>query len=206
MPASFGPRTPWLIAGTLVVVTVVVVIWAATHRIGPKAPDMANAGNSQSAATSTAPGLPTGPAPDISSMTWRERFDRLDVRIMQAADSGDSAMVVNLTPMALVSYDSLPATDRDIDARYDAAVLEAQVGMLPEAKALGDTILTLAPDNLLGYYIHALVAKFQGDSAAAKAARTAFRSHYAAEIKKNRPEYTKHQAFLENYLKGEGAK
>ncbi len=152
LPASAANRTPWIIAGVLVLVTVVAVLYAAVHRIGPSAPAMANAGNAGSgqAASGAPAGFPSGPAPDISNMTPREQFDRLDARIMQAADKGDTATVVTFTPMALGAYANLPAADRDIDARYDAAMLEAQVGMLPEAKALADTILQLAPDNLLG--------------------------------------------------------
>ncbi len=204
-PLPSGNRTPWIVAGVLVIITVVAVVWAAFHRIGPSSPDMANAGNSQTAGTTTPPGFPSGPAPDISKMTPREQFDRLDARITQAASSGDTATVVNFTPMALGAYANLPAADRDIDARYDAAMLMAQVGMLPEAKALADTILQLAPNDLLGYYVKAQVAGFQGDSASAKAARAAFRDHYSAEISKNRPEYTKRSAFLQSYLKGDGA-
>ncbi len=207
MPASAGNRTPWIIAGVLVVVTVVAVLYAAAHRIGPSAPSMANAGNAGTGqATTGAPaGFPTGPAPDISSMTPREQFDRLDARITQAADKGDTATVVNFTPMALGAYANLPASDRDIDARYAAAMLQTQVGMLPEAKALADTILQLAPDNLLGLYVRAVVAGYQGDSAAVKSARAAFRDHFTTEMKKNRPEYTKRSAFLQSYLKGDGA-
>jgi hypothetical protein len=212
-----------MIAGILVVLVVVGVIYAAQKRSAPTVPTMANAGNAGADGTATsggndtgavtgvadapgaAPGLPAGRAPDISNLSPRERFTRLEARINQAAEKGDTATVVQFTPMALGAYANLPPADRDVDIRYHAAMLEAQVGMLPEAKALGDTILSVAPDNLLGIYVHAMVAEYQGDSAQARAARAAFRAHYDAEIKKNRPEYNEHRPFLEQYRKGDGA-
>ena len=107
--------------------------------------------------------------------------------------------------MALAAFNMLPATDRDVDVRFHAAVLETEAGMFPNALAQADTIFDQAPGNLLGYYVRATVAEAAGDSAQAKAARAQFRSHFAAEIKKTRPEYVEHKPLLEEYLKGDGA-
>ena len=80
-----------------------------------------------------APGA-AGPAPDISRMTPRERFDRLFNRVMQAAEQGDTAQVERFTPMALGAYAQLDSVNAD--ARYHAAVLRLQVGDLAGALAL----------------------------------------------------------------------
>ncbi len=207
--ATHADRTPWMIAGVLIVLIIAGVLYYANRRQAPDVPVMANAGNAGSRVTGIAdnPGAscaPTGPAPDISKLTPKERFVRLVDRVNQYLDKNDTSCVITFTPMALGAYANLPPTDRDIDAQYHAAMLEAQVGMLDNARALADTIMIASPDNLFGYYIRATAAEFAGDSAQAKAARAAFQSHYDAEIKKNRPEYTEHRPFLEQYHKSEG--
>lgn len=203
-------RTAWIVAALLVLVIVAGVLYSANRRAAPAAPVMANAGNAGNAVSGIAdsPGTgcaPTGPAPDISKLTARERFVRLVDRINGYLEKSDTACVIQFTPMALGAYANLTDADRDVDTRYHTAMLEAQVGMLPNASALADTIMTVSPDNLFGYYIRAMVAEFAGDSAKATAARAGFRSHYDAELKKNRPEYAEHRPFLEQYRKGDGA-
>jgi hypothetical protein len=65
---------------------------------------------------------------------------------------------------------------------------------------LADTILADAPNHLFGYYLRASVAQAQGDSAGAREARKAFRSHFDAEMaKKDRPEYGQHRVMLEKF-------
>jgi len=189
-------RTPWIIAGVLVVVTLAAVVYAASRRNAPQAPLMANAGNAGAAASG---GSTLGPAPDISNMTPLEQFDRLDTRISEAMQRGDTNTVITFTPMALGAYANLPSTDRTIDVRYRTAILAAQVGMFAQARALADTIMTESPDNLLGYYVRAMVGTFSGDSAAAKAARSAFLAHYDQEIGKTRVEYAKNKDLLDQF-------
>lgn len=204
-------RIPWLIAAVLSVAAVSAVLYSANKGSAPAAPSMANAGNAGAAAAVdgsaglSANGVPVGRAPDIANMSPKERFVRLEARITQALQSGDTNTVVTFTPMALGAYAQLPDSNRDVDAQYHAAMLQAQVGMFPEARALADTILKRAPNNLFGYYIRATVAEFAGDSAAARTARAAFRANYDREIKKKRPEYDEHLPFLEQYRKGDGA-
>lgn len=204
-------NTPWLIAGVLITLIVAGVLYSANRRSMPDVPSMANTGNAGNAVAGIAdnptPGcVPTGPASDISKLTPRERFVRLDARITTALEKGDSACVITFTPMALGAYADLPPADRDIDARYHAAILAAQVGMFDNARALADTIMIEAPDNLFGYYIRGVTAEFAGDSARAKAARVEFRAHYDTQMKKKRPEYAEHRPLLEQYRAGGGAK
>jgi hypothetical protein len=192
---------PWIIAGVLIVAILVGVIYSARKRGEPSVPSMANAGNS--ATTDGDPGIVR--APNIDSMSPKERFIKLQTRIDQQLERRDTTRVGFFMQMAMQAYGMIPEKDRDIDVRFHAAMLQAEADLLPGARALADTIMTQSPDNLLGYYIRATVAEFAGDSAQAKAARAAFRAHYDAEMKKNRPEYTEHRPFLEQYLKGTGA-
>lgn len=186
---------PWIIAGVLTVVAIAAVIYAATDRTAPVGPAMG--------ATAAAGGR--GPAPDISNMTPREQFQRLSDRVTLASENGDTATVVNFTPMALGAYANLPPGDRDIDARYHAAMIQTQVGMFTEAAALADTILAESPNDLFGYFIQAIVADFQGTSAKAEAARADFRKHFDAEMAKQREDYEAHRTLLESFRTSKGS-
>ena len=104
--------------------------------------------------------------------------------------------------MALGAYANLPQGDRSIDVRYRTAMLDAQVGMFAQARALTDTIMAASPDNLLGYYARAMIGQAAGDSAAARSARAAFTAHYDVEIKKTRPEYAENRALLDQFRAG----
>lgn len=164
----------------------------------PAAPDMANPGAaSASPAGPGATGGPSGPAPDISRMTPRERFDRLFNRIMQAAEQGNRAEVERFTPMALGAYSQLDTFDAD--ARYHAAVLQLQAGNTPAALALADTILTGSPGHLFGYVVRGEAARLQNDTARLAAARRDFLAHYEAESKAKRVEYLEHQPVLDEF-------
>lgn len=210
-PAAGADRTPWLIAAVLVFAIVAGVLYVATRGAAPEVPVMANAGNAGSAPGAAAAGpaagcVPSGPAPDISALTPKVRFLRLADRVTGFIEQSDTACVITFTPMALGAYANLGPADRDVDVRYRTAMLEAQVGMFDNARALADTIMRVSPDNLLGYYIRATVAGFAGDSAAAAAARAAFRAHFDSEIRKQRPEYVAHRPFLDQYRTGDGAR
>ncbi|HEY3011501.1 MAG TPA: hypothetical protein VGJ36_02050 [Gemmatimonadales bacterium] len=135
-------------------------------------------------------------------MTPRERFDRLFNRVMQAAERGDSSQVEQFTPMALGAYQQLDS--RDIDARYHAAVIHMQVGELPQARALADTILAESPGHLFGYVIRGTVARIERDPAAQARAERDFLAHYPAEIAANRVEYLEHTPVLDEFRKEAG--
>jgi hypothetical protein len=146
------------------------------------------------------PNASAGPAPDISQMTPRERFDRLFNRIMEAAQRGDSAQVLRFTPMALGAYGQLDTVDAD--ARYHAAVLRLQTGDIAGARALADTILRQSPGHLLGYIVLGSAADLAGDSAGAARARRDFAQHYAAESAAGRPEYRDHAPVITEFKEG----
>ena len=123
-------------------------------------------------------------------MSPRERFDRLFDRIVRAAEAGDSATVVNFTPMALGAYQQLDTINAD--ARYHAAVLRTQVGDFAGALALADTIEANHPGHLFGYMIRGGVAQVQNDTTRLRAAERDFQTHYDSEMKAGRTEYAEH--------------
>jgi hypothetical protein len=202
-----GDRTPWFVAMILVAAIIMAVAYSATKRSGAAPPAMSNAGNA-GAGGAQDPSVvgTTMAAPNIDSLTPKERFLRLQTRIDQQLERRDTTRLTFFMQMALQAYGLLPETDRDVDVRFHAAMLNAEAGMLPQARALADTIMKAAPDNLLGYYLRASIAGFAGDSATARTARTGFQNHFDAEIKKNRPEYLEHRPLLDQYHKGDGAK
>ena len=194
-PAGASDRKAWLVAGTLCLLLVAGIAYKVSSAAPePAAPSMANTGSSAGVAAN---GGPAGPAPDISAMTPRERFDRLYNRIMQASERSDSAEVQRFTPMALGAYQQLDT--RDADARYHAAVLQMQVGNYPAARALADTIIKESPGHLFGYVIRATAARFQNDPAALARARRDFLSHYEAEMRSKRVEYLEHQPVVDEF-------
>jgi hypothetical protein len=186
------------VAGALCVLLVGGIVYKVSSSAPqPVAPDMANTG-ATGGDRGTAQGA-TGPAPDISTMTPQERFDRLFNRIMQAAERGDSVEVERFTPMALGAYQQLDS--RDADARYHAAVLHLQVGDFAPALALADSILTESPGHLFGYLVRGTVARLQNNPAAQAQAERDFLAHYAQETAAKRVEYLEHQPALDEFKK-----
>ncbi|HEU4829814.1 MAG TPA: zinc ribbon domain-containing protein [Gemmatimonadales bacterium] len=203
--ATRPEKTAWMVAGGLVLFLVAMVAWRVltgnTANAGQRVPDMANAGNAAPGGAGPGDpggGLPTGPAPDISQMSPQERFLRLNNRIMEAAARGDTATVVNFTPMALSAYAQLPSATND--ERYHAAVLNAQVGRMNEALALADTMLQTSPRYLLAYVVRGDIAEIQRDAARLRAAFSDFQAAYDAEIGASRAEYADHRNILDDFL------
>ncbi|MGH7701730.1 MAG: hypothetical protein ACREMO_01435 [Gemmatimonadales bacterium] len=169
-------------AGTTIVLLVGAIVYqVVARRPHPVVPDMAN----------------NGAAPDISQMSPRERFDRLYDRVIGAAERGDSATVIQFSPMALGAYRQLDTVNAD--ARYHAAMIHLTLGDFPEATALADTILREVPDHLFGYVIRGEAAERQGRTVDLKRSYADFLSHYAAEMKTNRPEYREHQPVIDDF-------
>jgi hypothetical protein len=189
-------RIPWLIAAAVVLLLLGGIVARVQRGTpAPVVPDMANPG----AAGAPGAGL-GGPAPDISQMSPRERFDRLFNRVVAAAERADTAEVLRFAPMALGAYEQLDT--KDTDARYHAAVLMIETGQLDEAAALADTILATTPDHLFGFLVRANVAERRGDSAAARRAREDFARRYDAQLATRKPEYAEHRAALDAFRNG----
>ena len=179
------PRAAWAAAGAAVVALALVL-------------GLVVRGESRGATAVTAAPAASdaGTPPDISQMTPRERFDRLYERSMRASESGDTATVARFAPMALLAYQQLDTIDAD--ARYHAALLRLHTGDIPGAEALGDSILALNPGHLFGYIVKATVGRWRHDEPAEKAAYADFLSHYDAELRAARPEYTAHKTIMDD--------
>jgi hypothetical protein len=179
------------VALTIIAVSVGAILYVVLVK-HPEAerPDMANTGAPANGPAGARP-------PDISQMSPDERFIRLNDRVMNAIEQGDSATATRFLPMALAAYGQLDRSD--IDLRYHAAILHVAAGDLPEAAALADSITAEVKDHLFGSMIRAAVAEARGDKAGITKAHKAFLSHYDAEIAQNRPEYQEHKAALEEF-------
>jgi hypothetical protein len=138
-----------------------------------------------------------GRGPDISGLTTRQAFDRLFDRVLTAGEQGDTATAVRFTEHALAAYQQLDSVDAD--ARYHAAVLHAQVGGYPAARALGDSILAGEPDHLLGWLVRGMVADLERDSTALRQARDGFLAAWARDPGTGRPEYQDHRQALDRF-------
>ncbi len=204
-PVAATSHTPWIVAGALALIATAWVISAAIGRDGLPAGGGAPAAQPAGQPAAAPGGTALGPAPDISNLTPREQFARLNDRVMAAAETRDTSTVISFWPMAYGAYEQLLPGDRDVDARYHMATLYLLVGQFPEVLALADTIVTEAPENLMAWYLRALVAEYQGDSTRAREAQAAFNRLYPAQIDLPRGEYIDHREVLESFRARPGA-
>ena len=137
-----------------------------------------------------------GGAPDISSMTPRERAGRLYDRIMRYAEEGKRDSAAFFAPMALASFEMLGA-ELDLDARYDYGRVAGETGNFALAQAQADTILQQSPNHLLGLALAARTATQQGNSAAAAKVWKTFMAVKEQELVKNLSEYQAHRADID---------
>ncbi len=140
---------------------------------------------------------PEGTPPDISSMSPKERYDRLYNRVMRAAESGDQATVERFTPMTVMAFQQLDSIDAD--ARFHMAMLLLHTGQVPGAQAEADSILKFSPGHLFGYMIRGAVARWNKDAGALKKAQDEFLVRYDTEMKAKRPEYGEHERAVSDF-------
>lgn len=136
--------------------------------------------------------------PDLSTMSPRERFDRLYNRVMRAAEQGDTATVTRFSPMAFLAYEQLDTVDAD--ARYHAAVLRLHVqGDTAAALRLADTIQMSTPRHLFAFLLRGTAARLTEDARLLGRAESDFLAAWETEMRAGRPEYRDHQAMLEQF-------
>ncbi|MBK5187741.1 MAG: hypothetical protein JJD97_05810 [Gemmatimonadaceae bacterium] len=143
----------------------------------------------------SAPGIR---APDISSMSPRERADRLFDRIMRLDTEGKKDSVQFFAPMAISAYQMIP--NPDADARFDMGRIAEVTGALPVAKSEADSILAKQPTHLLGLLLAMQVARSSGDSAGAAGYHAKLRAAQKSELAKKLPEYDRHIADIRDAL------
>lgn len=178
---------PWIIAAVTVAVLVVVLV---ARTGGPSSP---------SDAPPIAPLAPPGgmATTDISSMTPRERADRLFDRIMRAVSRGDSGEVRFFTPMALQAYGLLGGLDPD--ARYHVALIQAEAGDLAAVAAQADSLEAGAPRHLFVSMLRAELAERRGNRPELQRWYRRFLDLYDAEVATGKQEYRDHQTALDAF-------
>lgn len=182
VPARAGVPVPWVVAGAVLALgAVALLVWGGPDGAAPPS----------AAVTPTVSAAP----PDLSSMSPRERFDRLFNRVMTSAEAGSTGEVSTFLPMATMAYSQLDSVD--IDARYHMALLELQAGDGAAALAQADTIAQIAPRHLFGFLIREAEGARRGDAEAVRGAREDFLAAYDGEIALERAEYAEHRAALD---------
>jgi hypothetical protein len=180
-PTGWRMGLPWGVAGAALGALVTVVAMRAGG--GPQPQEAQTLG---------------GPAgirpPDISQMSPEERATRLFDRVMVLAQAGKDDSVQFFLPMALQSYDQLPALDAD--ARYHVGLLHLAGGDAAGALAQADTIQRAVPTHLFAYVLRAHTFQQQGNRQGERRAYADFLRNEAAEVARNRPEYSDHQNAL----------
>src|SRR5687768_15213458 len=130
-------------------------------------------------------------APDISSMSPRERADRLFDRVMRLSSEGKTDSVQFFAPMALETYATLGPLDADL--RYDYGRVAEAAGAAEIARAQADSILRGDPTHLLGLILAARAAVLRSDTAAARLFSQRLLAAEPSESAKKLPEYERHQ-------------
>lgn len=191
-PAGGRPNTiPWIVAAVTVAVLVVVLV----ARTGTPSPPIGGGGSGGSPPIAPpAGGMATT---DISSMTPRERADRLFDRIMRAVSRGDSGEVRFFTPMALQAYALLG--ELDADARYHVALIQAEAGDLRAMAAQADSLEAAAPRHLFVSMLRAEVAERRGQRVEAARWYRRFLELYEQELATNKREYADHGPALDAF-------
>jgi hypothetical protein len=153
--------------------------------------------SAETPAADAAASAPPAP-PDLSTMSPRERFDRLYQRVMGAAQTGDTATVARFAPMVFAAYSQLDTVDAD--ARYHAALLHLHLqNDTAAAFRLADTILSTNPHHLFGFLIQGTAAQLAGDLPRLERARRALLAAWEPERQAARPEYRDHQKMLDQF-------
>ena len=195
---------PWAIAGIALVGLVALLAGQRFRSTPPVAAPQAQAPEAPQgdadggpAPDARAPGVR---APDISSMSPRERADRLFDRIMRLDGEGKKDSVQFFAPMAISAYQMIP--NPDADARFDMGRVAEVAGALPAAKSEADSILAKQPTHLLGLVLAMQVARASGDTAGVSAYRAKLRAAEKSELAKKLPEYDRHTADIRDALAG----
>ena len=141
------------------------------------------------------PGAEVVRAPDISSLSPRERANRLFDRVMRLAQEGKRDSVAFFAPMVLSAYAMLGTLDDD--QHYDLGRVGQVTGVPALAKAEADTILRAHPTHLLGLALAAQAAGASNDAPAQRRYYQRLLAAEPAELAKGLPEYDRHRTDIE---------
>lgn len=178
---------PWGIAGLAVGALLVVVLMRGG---GPAATGALTVGAAPSAGGGVS-------AMDISQMSPEERAQRLFDRVMRLQEEGKQDSVQFFLPMAIGTYQQLPAMT--LDSHFDIGLLQLVGGDAAAALAEADTIRQQAPTHLFIYVLRARAAQAKNDTRAMTQAYKDFLKNETAERARTRPEYAEHARILEGF-------
>lgn len=136
-------------------------------------------------------------ASDISQMSPEERAQRLFDRVMRLSEEGKTDSVQFFMPMAIATYQQLPALS--LDSHFDVGLLHLAGGDPASALSEADQIRQSAPTHLFGFVLRARALEARGDSAGAGRAYRDFLKNETAERAKRRPEYSEHGRVLDSF-------
>jgi tetratricopeptide (TPR) repeat protein len=137
----------------------------------------------------------SGPAPDISNMSPRERADALFNRVMGYSEQGDSASMRAFMPMALAAHEQ--ARPLDNDGLYHLAALNQAANNLEAAIAVSEEILANEPNHILALGVAGDAAAELGRRDEAEAYFTRLIEAYPQEQSRPLPEYEGHQPSMQ---------
>ena len=129
-------------------------------------------------------------APDISSMSPRERADRLYDRVMRQASEGKTDSATFFAGMAVQAYELLGPLDDDL--KYDYGRMAEMSGNLALAQQQVDAILASNPNHLLGLVLGARVAQLRNDATALTRYRQRLLAAEKGERERKLDEYARH--------------
>jgi hypothetical protein len=137
-------------------------------------------------------------APDISSLSPRERADRLFDRMMRLESEGKKDSIAFFAPMALSAYQAIGTLDADL--RYDMGRVAEISGNAEVAAAQADTILRQNPTHLLGLVLAGRAAALRGDTRAQQEFARRLVAAEPAESQKALEEYGRHRGDIDDAL------
>jgi hypothetical protein len=201
-PDATASTLPWAIAGIALVCLIALLAGQRFRSTPPADPQAQAAGAPQGELDAGGPppdaAAPGARAPDISSMSPRERADRLFDRIMRLDTEGKKDSVQFFAPMAMSAYEMIP--NPDADARFDMGRIAEVAGAYSAAKSEADSILAKHPTHLLGLVLAMQVARSSGDTSGANAYRARLRDAQKSELARKLPEYDRHIADIRDAL------
>jgi hypothetical protein len=198
-PSQGGNFVPWSISA-LALIAVVAIL--AGQRLG--SPDRGGSPQGDTQVPIADAQQEVVRAPDISSLSPRERADRLYDRMMRLASENKNDSVQFFAPMALSVYSSLGPLD--LDLRYDLGRVAENSGNLSVAEAQADSILAKSPTHLLALILAGRVAALHGNNAKRDEFSRRLIQAEPAEMKKGLEEYTRHKSDIDVALSEAGAR
>lgn len=183
-------RVPWIVGGVALVALIALVAMQRA-RSGPT--------TREAIASPLGTAGPMARGPDLSTMSPRERADRLFNRVMSYHERGVTDSVQFFAAMGIRAYQMLPSLDAD--ARYDMGRIAEVAGDAALAKGQSDSILRESPTHLLGLTLGARAARLTSNESAARAYDRRLLAAESAERRKSLPEYQRHATDIDEALR-----